>query len=207
MSFWLVQNLSEGFRTSRNDKRKKIDNMQWYLYYLKEERSYFKTALGGIRMKKIAYVFSVLLFLLSCDSKTMQMASSSMEPTFKKGESIIINLKAYINEPPKRWDVVVYQSHKGKLWIHRVVGLPGENLIINPDGVYVNGEKLSKPSDLSYISYIPEEMLIDKNAKPPYKEYKIPNDSYFLLGDNSQNSYDSRMVGVVSIDKIKGKVQ
>ena len=136
----------------------------------------------------------------------MKMGSSSMEPTIKKGDSVIINLKAYSNSSPKRWEIAVYQGEKDKLWIHRVVALPGENLLINPDGIYVNGAKLPKPDYLSHISYIPQEMVFNKDAKPPFKEYKIPNDSNFLLGDNSQRSYDSREVGPISIDKNKGKV-
>lgn len=158
-------------------------------------------------MKKIILIILSLFLLVSCETKTMKMSSSSMEPTFNKGDSVVINLKAYAKERPKRWEVAVYQGHNDKLWIHRIVGLPGENLVINPDGIYIDGTKIPKPDYLSHISYLPEEMLADKDAKSPYKEYKIPNDSYFLLGDNSQKSYDSRMVGPISIDKIKGKVQ
>lgn len=88
-----------------------------------------------------------------------------------------------------------------------MVGLPGESLIIALDGIYINGTKKTMPDYLSRISYIPEEALTDKNTKPPYKAYKIPNDSYFLLGDNSQSSYDSRMSGFISNDRIKGKIE
>src|SRR3989304_4802548 len=115
-------------------------------------------------MKKVLLIILSLFLLVSCETKTMKMSSSSMEPTFKKGDSVVINLRAYANESPKRWEIAVYQGRNDKLWIHRVVGLPGEYLVINPDGIYINGTKLPKPDYLSHISYIPEEMLVNKDV-------------------------------------------
>lgn len=72
-------------------------------------------------MKKVLLIILSIFWLVSCESKTMKMSSSSMEPTFKKGDSVVINLRAYANESPKRWGIAVYQGQNDKLWIHRVV--------------------------------------------------------------------------------------
>ena len=130
-----------------------------------------------------------------------------MEPTIAKGDNVVVDFGAYSKEKPKRWDIAAYSGSNDRLFIHRIVGLPGENLVINPDGIYINGTKLPLPDYLSHVSYVPAEKLLDEGAKPPYTEYKIPNDSYFLLGDNGKRSYDSRMAGPVPGSRIKGKAK
>jgi signal peptidase I len=129
-----------------------------------------------------------------------------MEPTIMKGDMVHVDYGAYRNRPPERWDVVVYKRDEKRLWIHRVVGLPGEEIRLERGGVFVNDKKLEAPQNLSHIPYVSKEVMIDPAAQPPFEIYQVPKDSYFLLGDNSKESADSRYLGAIHMDRIKGKV-
>lgn len=61
-------------------------------------------------MKRRIIILVSLLWICACESKILEMSSSSMEPTFKMVDHVLINLRAYSNDKPKRWDIVVYQS-------------------------------------------------------------------------------------------------
>jgi signal peptidase I len=136
-------------------------------------------------MKTRVGLFFLAFLLFACDSKTVMMSSSSMEPTIQKGQKVRIDLKAFSTERPNRWDIVYYERGDGALWIHRVVGMPGETLRIDVNEIYINGTKLNRPHALSNVAFLPVELLHDSKARPPYKVYETPPDSYFLLGDNN----------------------
>lgn len=141
-------------------------------------------------------IFLGLIFLLGYifgvkQVKFLKVISSSMEPTLNIGDKII-SVKV---EEFKRKDIVALYPPMGKkeILIKRVIGLPGEKLKIEKGYVYINGEKIEEP-------YIRE--------KPNYQinEIEIPYNSYFLLGDNRNESEDSSLWGPVKKENLIGKV-
>ncbi|MCD6220901.1 signal peptidase I [bacterium] len=122
--------------------------------------------------------------------KFYEVISRSMEPTLTAGDKVI----AIKPENLKRKDIVVIKDPEGKgdILTKRIIGLPGEKIVVKKGNVYINNVKISEP-------YIKE--------KPLYVlEKKIPENHYFLLGDNRNDSEDSSVWGPVEKKLIIGKV-
>ena len=131
-----------------------------------------------------------------------RVCESSMEPTYSDGEYLLINRLSYVFSSPKRNDVVICKANINGTehrYIKRVIGLPGETVEIKEDGyVYINDVKIADP-------YANEK--IDTSLSKPMK-ITLENKEYFVLGDNRNNSLDSRakVIGPVSEELIVGKV-
>ncbi len=141
-------------------------------------------------------IFLTIVFLIGYffgikGIRFFQVSSSSMEPTLNAGDRIISERCENI----KRKDIVMLYAPKGEkeILVKRVIGLPGERIKIEGGFVYINGEILHEP-------YIKEKPNYEK------EEIDIPMDSYFLLGDNRNESEDSSIWGPVSKEHIIGKV-
>lgn len=124
----------------------------------------------------------------------------SMEPVLYNGQEVLIDRFTYRLLSPGRGDIIAFLPNGNKnshYYLKRVVGLPGERVQIIGGYVYINGELLAE--DESY----------DKIADPGIAENEIilGNDEFFVLGDNRNNSEDSRSgnIGVVKKDTIAGK--
>jgi signal peptidase I len=139
----------------------------------------------------------------------------SMHPTIKTMPShwmdITINVSAYRSSNLRRGDIVEINTTPNKLlWVKRVVGLPGETVDIAPPYVLINGKKLLDPPIFSKISsqkdgysgYVDVRSMRRNGIALPIT---LGPDEYFLLGDNSPQSEDSRMRGPVPREKIVGK--
>lgn len=127
--------------------------------------------------------------------KAFKVVSRSMEPTLLVGDRILVNKEAYKDALPQRGDIVIFHHPKkeGKSYLFRVVGLPGETVEIKSGSVFVNGVSLAG-SPWSGIHYDTHEQQI-----------QIPNDQYFVLGDNGQVAMDSRYFGFVPKQNLIGK--
>lgn len=111
----------------------------------------------------------------------------SMNPTLQNGQILLLNKT---NKKYKRMDVVVFQYGDERL-IKRVIGLPGESVLISDNTLFINGKEIE--------DYRPDV----ETANFKYDEV-IPEGYYFVLGDNRYNSSDSRVFGLVSEEDIKG---
>lgn len=142
----------------------------------------------------LAYVISTYVL-----EKT-NMADKSMNTTLSVDDKILINKLLYKIREPERFDVIVFKKD-GKehsyYSIKRVVGLPGETVQIRDGYVYINGELLEEPMvvDAIYLEGLAAEELV------------LDDDEYFVLGDNRNDSEDSRFanVGNVTAGEIVGK--
>ena len=157
--------------------------------------------------KSIALILAMVttLSLLSCQSNSFKMASTSMEPTIKNGETVSADLSIYDKELPSRGDVVLFHSPVmiEKDWVMRVVGLPGEVVSFDSTGVLINNNPLD--SSTFNVKYDMSESGIG-SSKFLAHPYQIPEKQYYLLGDNVDDAYDSRFWGSISKDQIFGKV-
>lgn len=143
--------------------------------------------------------FTAVVLLYSCVLINAYIPSESMETTLMTGDRVIGNRLAYkLGHDPERFDVVIfYAPDSGELYIKRVIGMPGETVTINDGKVYINDS--DAPLDDSFIR---EPMETEGKST-----YKVPEDSYFMMGDNRNESYDSRFWDnpYVSKDKIVAK--
>ena len=128
-----------------------------------------------------------------------KIPSASMEPTIMTGDRLIGNRLAYINKDPQRGDIVIFMfpDNEKEYFIKRVIGLPGETVEVKKGKVYINGS--DKPLDES--AYLVTEPLGD------FGPFIVPQGAYFMMGDNRNNSMDSRYWNqpYVYRDKILGK--
>ncbi len=126
-----------------------------------------------------------------------KIPSGSMIPTIQEGNRIIGNRLAYINSDPKRGDIVVfyYPDDESQKFIKRIIGLPGETIYIADGIVYIDGQPLDESEYLTVETY---------GVSGPFT---IPDNCYFMLGDNRNSSNDSRfwVNHFVSRDKIIAK--
>jgi signal peptidase I len=146
----------------------------------------------------VALVLAVVLYLFIMTPH--EVVGNSMHPTYKNGEYLMANKISYQFGQPKRGDVVIFKYSDTQDFIKRVIGVPGDTIMIKDGKIYINGEILNESSYLSESvitnggSYIHEGQSIS-----------IPEGEYFVSGDNRPNSSDSREFGPISKDRIKGK--
>lgn len=161
-------------------------------------------------LRRVQPFLSLACILICLGCRCQPLVSSSMAPSIKPGEKVAVDYTAYVVMPPKRWDVVSFEPplFTNQLWLMRVVALPGETVSFASDGITVNGGALVLPSHLTNVAYVglghPTVKDVGSRISSPYV---VPGGRYFVLGDNSTNSNDSRMWGAVFRTNIFGKVR
>jgi len=131
-------------------------------------------------------------------ARAYKIPSSTMVPALLVGDRLIADMRSYKSQQPKRGDIIIFEFPKdpSKDFIKRVVGMEGEKVEIVNNKIYIN-----------------EKLLDDRwgnftKSGPPLDTWGpavVPKDSLFVLGDNRDNSMDSRFFGFVKIEKVKGK--
>ncbi|ABR49769.1 signal peptidase I [Alkaliphilus metalliredigens QYMF] len=150
-------------------------------------------------IKTIALALIIALAITTFVKPTI-VKNYSMSPTLEENDFLIINRLLYNRGTPHKGDIVVFQSSlktiggKDKLLIKRVIGVPGDEITIANGEVYVNGEMLEE-------TYIAEDYTYGQ------VDLVVPEGKIFAMGDNRNNSLDSRddILGLIEIDDIMGK--
>lgn len=140
----------------------------------------------------VVLALAVRLFLF----EAIVIHQSSMYPNFQEGDRVVIGKLMYHFKPPDRGDVIVFKTKDmTRPFIKRAIGLPGETVEIHDNAVYIDGERLSEP-------YLYQTMYGE------YGPVTVPDKCIFALGDNRNNSEDSRYeaVGMIPFKDIRGRV-
>ncbi len=143
-------------------------------------------------------------------TRPFKVPTKSMAPTIVPGDRLFVQTSAYWFAAPHRGDVVVFRTDalessslpKGQFFVKRVAGLPGEVLQISEGRLFINGRPLDKPASLAGSNFGTAGMPWP--GKGP-DVWKIPEDSCFVIGDNTTNSLDSRFFGPIPCASIIGR--
>lgn len=150
---------------------------------------------------KYCIIFSIIYILISSTCRIVFVEGRSMEPTIHNNDVIIVNRLSYKLKSVKTGDIIIFPHNEldTTSYIKRVIALPGDKIDIKNNHVYINNISLEEP-------YICEDMLCRGDIKFPIV---VPENHYFVLGDNRNHSSDSRYsdVGMIYIDNIIGKAQ
>ena len=142
-------------------------------------------------------LMAVAIFIRTFISEPVQCIGISMYPTLVGGEGMFTEKLTYTVSAPQRDDIIIcrYPYHTEKC-VKRVIAVPGDRISISDGAIYLNGEKLDESA--YWDGYI-------ENSEMP--EVTVPERSLFVVGDNRNNSGDSRHVGFIPYCQVKGKVR
>ena len=146
-----------------------------------------------------AIVFAILI--VTFVGQKSEVTGSSMNDTLYNGEQVIVDKLSYRFHSPQRYDIVVFPESNKSNYVKRIIGLPGETISIREGYIYINDKLLT---DDSYG----KEGISTQNYGRLKQPVTLKDDEYFVLGDNRNNSQDSRSeaVGNVTKDRLIGKV-
>ena len=159
---------------------------------------------SGLKLytKIVAIILFAMVFARIINAFIVQetiVNGSSMNPTLESSDKVLIDKIIYKIDKLNRYDIVVFDYHHSSVYVKRIIGLPGERITIRKGRVYVNGKILKddpRIKDTMHYAGIARDGV------------ELGKDEYFVLGDNRNNSYDSRYeeVGVVNKSSMIGKV-
>ncbi|MBC7903364.1 MAG: signal peptidase I [Gemmatimonadaceae bacterium] len=166
-------------------------------------------------VESILWAVVLALIIRTCIIQSFVIPAGSMEDTLAIGDRLLVNKFIYgIRVPftdlrlpslrdPKRGDVVVfkYPEDRSKDFIKRLIGVPGDEILVRDKRVYVNGTLYQNPHEVHKDPQImPQEMTKRDNFGP----VRVPANAYFMMGDNRDNSLDSRFWGFVGKGDVVG---
>ena len=165
--------------------------------YEEKKPGILREILGFLRY--VGIVVGITFFIITFVGQRTYVSGSSMENTLSHGDNLIVDKITYRFSDPKRYDIIVFpfRHEENVYYIKRIIGLPGETIQIQDGSIYINGEILSE-------SYGREVMKSAGLAEDPIT---LGEGEYFVLGDNRNDSMDSRDPGVSTIhrDEIIGR--
>lgn len=151
-----------------------------------------RSAFDFVKTLVIAFVLAQLVMVSV--AQAFQVEQYSMEPTLLPHDRVLVNKLLYRVRAPQRGDIIVlrYPRDPGRNYIKRIVGLPGDNVHIRDGHLRINDRPV-------------QELYINDAPSGDYGPEKVPADSFFVLGDNRNNSEDSRAFGFLKRDLVVGQ--
>lgn len=157
--------------------------------------------MAGKRKVALEWLISIILALLFAVIiriffySPYEVRGHSMEPTLYSNDVLMVNKWIYHIHPPEYGDIIIFHTDREVDFIKRVIGLPGDKIMIKNGKLYRNGVLLKE-------SYLKEPMEYDQILNQV-----VPVGEVFVLGDNRNHSSDSRMIGTIPIDQIVGRTE
>ncbi len=151
----------------------------------------------------VLVVVALSYFVLTTIAQRSSVNGSSMYPTLEDGDQIIVEKLSYRFHEPKRNDIIVFRYENPEReemshFIKRIIGLPGETIQITGGTIFIDGEELEDP----YGYYSDGLPMLGYDAE---FSFTIDENEYFVLGDNRNDSLDSRKIGCISKKDIIGR--
>ena len=127
------------------------------------------------------------------------VTGDSMGPSFEPGDLVLVDRMAYRTVAPERGDAVIVRdpTGRGQRYLKRVVGLPGEEVLLAEGMLFIDGRQMAEP----YLGGLPSSLGLRNDARV------LGDDEYFVMGDNRAHSTDSREFGPIGKDLILGKAR
>ena len=179
-------------RRKRKKRKKQVERKP-------EEVNIVKELLGLIVYVGVVILLCFLIITyVGCKSR---VDGDSMNPTLEDGDMLWVSKIAYTIGKPHRFDVIIFKYDENDTYVKRIIALPGERIRIDNEGnIYIN--------DLLIEEHYGKEPIMASNVGRAGQDVLLGEDEYFVLGDNRNNSHDSRWadVGNVSKEDIIGKV-
>lgn len=175
--------------TARIPSEEAVNAERERLQYQKRYRQTLRTTIYALIVVAAIAVLLATMFL-----PVLQVSGTSMEPTLSDNDIIVL----FKTSDFETGDLVGFY-YQNKILLKRVIGGPGDIIDIDEEGnVYVNGELLDEP-------YLTSRALGETDLTYPYQ---VPENRYFVMGDNRETSIDSRSsaIGCIEVDQIVGKV-
>lgn len=166
-------------------------------------------------VESILWAVVLALVIRTCVIQSFKIPSGSMEDTLVIGDCLLVNKFIYgIKVPftdlrlprlrdPQRGDVIVfkYPEDRSKDFIKRLIGVPGDEILVRDKRVYVNGTLYQNSHE---VHKNPQILPRELNRRDNFGPVRVPANSYFVMGDNRDNSYDSRFWGFVGKEDVVG---
>jgi signal peptidase I len=145
----------------------------------------------------------LIFFAVHFSVQPFRVNGPSMQPNLHTNNLVLVNLLAYDFGSPQRGDIIVFHppipTVDGEYYVKRIIAVPGDTIWLTTTAVYVDGKKLKEP----YIDTLPGD-IESPNVVPPQTLHK---DQYWVMGDNRDNSQDSRVFGPITRSAIIGKAE
>lgn len=185
------------------------------------------------RLRWVGWICFIFLFLFLSETiylgikvfiRPFKMPTSSMSPTIQGnikradgttvgGDHIFVEEYAYWFSKPQRGDIVVFKTTglssslpQNEFYIKRIIGIPGDILSIQDGHLFNHGQPVAEPPALAKLAILNPTVANQTYLAASYDTYKVPGECYFVIGDNTTNSFDSRFWGTVPETNIIGKV-
>ncbi len=165
-----------------------------------QKSSAFKSSLLEF-FEAVAVCIIVVLVIYVFVARPHKVSGSSMFPNFHDNDYLITNIVGYRFTSPQRGQVIIFKNPRdlSQYFIKRIIGLPGETVIVQNAHVYINGQLLNEPYLNLAVLTAPGQFLQEG------RDVSVPPDNYIVMGDNRSNSSDSREWGFVPKDDIIGQ--